>query len=244
MDGFLLGMPKVLTTTDYEVIKNYDGYFLDIVVTKVGVHRSFPLLSFKTEEGIRNFSNDLVGKTIRIDKISLEDAIRFQGIEFEVVRGYYFDEGFNSKINETIRFIFGKRLALKKEGNPAQEIYKLIMNSGYGKSIMKPVETEQRYFDNEEDWNTYYSRNYNWITSYVKFGQKIKAKSVKTLVEHFNIAQVGSSILSWSKRIMNEVMCLAEDTGLDLYYQDTDSIHIKDCDISTLADVYKSVYGR
>jgi len=244
MDGFLLGVPKVLETTNYEVIKKYDGYFLDIIITKVGVHRSFPLLSFKTEEGIRNFSNDLIGKTIRIDKISLEDAIRFQGIEFEVVRGYYFNEGFNAKINDTIRFIFGKRLALKKEGNPAQEIYKLIMNSGYGKSIMKPVETEIHNFDNEEEWNTYYSRNYNWITSYVKFGTKIKAKSVKTLVEHFNIAQVGSSILSWSKRIMNEVMCLAEDTGLELYYQDTDSIHIKDCDISTLAGAYKSVYGR
>ena len=29
-----------------------------------------------------------------------------------------------------------------------------------------------------------------------------------------------------SKRIMNEVMCLAEDLGLNIYYQDTDSMHI------------------
>jgi len=29
-----------------------------------------------------------------------------------------------------------------------------------------------------------------------------------------------------SKRIMNEVMCLAEDLGIEIYYTDTDSMHI------------------
>ena len=244
MDGFLKGVPKVLDTTDYNVIKNYDGYFVDIKITKVGIHRAFPLMSYKNEEGIRTFSNDMVGRVIRVDKVALEDLITFQQVEFEVIRGYYFNEGFNTKINETIRYTFQKRLALKKQGNPAQEIYKLIMNSGYGKSIMKPVEAEQRYFDDEDTWNTYYSRNYNWITSYVKFGSKVKVKSVKTLVEHFNIAHVGSSILSWSKRIMNEVFCTAEDNGIDMYYQDTDSCHLKDADIPKLARAFQEKYGR
>lgn len=30
-----------------------------------------------------------------------------------------------------------------------------------------------------------------------------------------------------SKRVMNEVMCLAEDNGIDIKYQDTDSMHIE-----------------
>jgi hypothetical protein len=47
-----------------------------------------------------------------------------------------------------------------------------------------------------------------------------------------------------SKRIMNEVMCSAEDIGVELYYQDTDSIHIKDCDIKRLADAFQEKYGR
>lgn len=34
-------------------------------------------------------------------------------------------------------------------------------------------------------------------------------------------------ILDMSKRIMNEVICLAEDLKIKLFYQDTDSIHIE-----------------
>tara|TARA_R110001606_G_scaffold12368_2_gene53964 strand:- start:12 stop:515 length:504 start_codon:yes stop_codon:yes gene_type:complete len=47
-----------------------------------------------------------------------------------------------------------------------------------------------------------------------------------------------------SKRIMNEVMCLAEDNGLTIYYQDTDSLHIHSEDVKILVDKYKEVYGK
>ena len=43
---------------------------------------------------------------------------------------------------------------------------------------------------------------------------------------------------------MNEVMCLAEDNGIIIYYQDTDSIHIKKSDVPLLAKLYKEKYGR
>lgn len=244
MDGFLLGKPKILTTTNYELIKSYDGFYIEIEIKKLGTRRAFPLMSYRSDEMIRVFTNDMVGRRIIVDKVSLEDLIEFQQVEFDVIRGYYFDEGFNTKIKESIKFLFDERLRLKKEGNPAEQIYKLIMNSGYGKSIMKPVETESRIFDDEEKFNIYLSRNYNWITSWCKFGAKTEVKSVKTLVSHFNIAQVGTMILAWSKRIMNEVMTTAEDNGLEIYYQDTDSMHIKDCDISKLSNAYKVKYGR
>ena len=248
MDGFLQGKPKILTTTNYDEIKKYDGFFIEIVIKAVGIHRSFPLMSYRNDEMIRTFTNDMIGHKIIIDKVSLEDLIEFQHVEFEVVRGYYFDEGFNTQIKNSIKFLFDERLRLKKEGNPAETIYKLIMNSGYGKSIMKPVESENRFFDDEDTFNVYLSRNYNWITSWIKFGkegkQKIEVKSVKTLVSHFNIAQVGTMILAWSKRIMNEVMTTAEDNGLEIYYQDTDSMHIKDCDIPILSQKFKEKYGR
>jgi hypothetical protein len=47
-----------------------------------------------------------------------------------------------------------------------------------------------------------------------------------------------------SKRIMNEVICSAEDNDLKIYYQDTDSIHINDEDIVKLKDIYESKYNR
>jgi hypothetical protein len=247
MDGFLKGVPKVIEKLNYDWIKTQDGYFIDIIIKNVGIKRKFPLMSYKNESGVRLFTNDMIGRTIRVDKYTLEDIIKFQKIEFEVVRGYYFNEGFNSKVRDVITTIFNKRLEAKKVKNPIEMVYKLIMNSGYGKSIMKPVETESKFFDtyeNEDEFNVYLSRNYNWITSYVKFGNKIKVNKVKTLVDHFNIAQVGVCILSNSKRIMNEVMCLAEDNNIDLYYQDTDSMHLRNDHIPVLSKVFKETYNR
>ena len=47
-----------------------------------------------------------------------------------------------------------------------------------------------------------------------------------------------------SKRIMNEVMCLAEDEGINIYYQDTDSMHIEADKLNQLAEAFKNKYNR
>ena len=244
MDGFLKGSPKVLKELSYDFLQKQDGYFVDIVIKSVGVHRKFPLMSYMNENGVRNFTNDMIGRTMRVDRYTLEDLIKFQKIEFDVVRGYYFDDGFNTKIKETILFCFNERLKKKKEGNPAQEIYKLLMNSGYGKTIMKPVDSDVKFFESKEQYETYHRRHYNWITSHIYFGNKVRCDMVKPLNEHYNRAHVGTCILSMSKRIMNEVMCLADDEKLDIYYQDTDSMHLQDKDISVLSSKFKDIYGR
>ena len=246
MDGYLKGLPKVINNLDYNTIRGYDGYFLEIIIKSVGIARKFPTMSFVNENGIRTFTNDMVGKTIFIDKIALEDAIKYQKIEFEVIRGYYFDEGFNTKINETIQHIFNERKKLKAQKNPAEVVYKLIMNSAYGKSILKEIETEIQFFNNEEDMNVFISRNYNWVQNYeaVDGSTMWILEKVNPINNHFNIPHVGVSILSMSKRIMNEVMGLAEDNGLEMFYQDTDSIHITADHIEILAKLYYGVYGK
>ena len=43
---------------------------------------------------------------------------------------------------------------------------------------------------------------------------------------------------------MNEVMCTAEDLGIRIFYQDTDSMHIEMNRLNELADEYKSRFGR
>jgi len=244
MDGFLKGKPKVITNLDYNEIKNKDGYFIDIKILKVGIKRDFSLMSQKNGDGIRIFKNGMENEILRVDKTSLEDLIKFHEIEFEIIRGYYFDEGFNTKIKDTIKFLFDERLRYKKEKNNIEMVYKLIMNSGYGKTIMKAPETDTKFFDDEARFEVFYSRNYNWITTYQKFDTKIKVDIVKTINDHKNRCHIGVCILSMSKRIMNEVMCLAEDNNIKLYYQDTDSIHIKDCDIKKLESIYNTKYKR
>jgi len=247
LPGFLQGVPKVITNVSYDWVKQQDGYFVEIVVQSVGIHRKFPLMSYVNENGVRTFTNEMIGKTMFVDKTTLEDLIQFQNITFSIVRGYYFNEGFNTKINSVIRYVFNERVKAKKEKNDIQLVYKLIMNSGYGKSIMKPVESDYKFFNvykGEDELNTFISRNYNWIKCFTRFGNTVKVEMVKRLSTHSNIAQVGVSILSMSKRIMNEVMCCAEDNGIDIYYQDTDSMHLKDADIPKLGDAFSSKYQR
>jgi hypothetical protein len=39
-------------------------------------------------------------------------------------------------------------------------------------------------------------------------------------------------------------MCLADDIGIQIYYQDTDSMHMNESDIATLSDAFEKKYGR
>lgn len=244
MPGFLKGIPKVLKFFKYDDVKGLDGYFVDVKIINVGIKRQFPLMSYKNEKGVRVFTNDMIGRVITVDKTQLEDLIKFHEIDFQILRGYYFNEGFNTKIRNCVHKVFTKRLEMKAIGNPMELIYKLLLNSGYGKNIMKPVDTETQIFDSIDRFDVFLSRNYNWIRSYEYFGEKVKVKMIKTINDHFNIPHVGTSILSMSKRIMNEVMCLAEDLGIFIYYQDTDSMHLLDSDIKLLTENFNKQYNR
>lgn len=43
---------------------------------------------------------------------------------------------------------------------------------------------------------------------------------------------------------MNEVCCLAEDLGIEIYYTDTDSMHIEMEKLDILAKEFEKIYGR
>ena len=55
---------------------------------------------------------------------------------------------------------------------------------------------------------------------------------------------LGCQILSYSKRIMKQVMCLADDQNIKIHYQDTDSMHIEAHKVDMLNRLYKRKYGK
>jgi len=244
MKGFLKGSPKVLNNLSYYFLKEQDGYFVKIEITKINKHRAFPLSS-EVINGVRTFNNN--PKVLFIDKIALEDLIKYQDIEFNIIQGYYFNEGYNIEIRRCIDHLFKERLKKKNEGNPAQVVYKLLMNSSYGMTLLKPISTDDKVFNDSKTLNTYIAKNFDFIKEFTQIGKntdKWALKAVKPINNHFNVCHVGVEILSMSKRIMNEVMCLAEDHEIPIYYQDTDSMHILDKDIKTLESLYKEEYKR
>jgi hypothetical protein len=79
-----------------------------------------------------------------VDHITFEDLIQFQKIECKVLRGYYFNGRRDKSIKNIVEGLFNLRLKYKNEGNPTQEIIKLLLNSNYCKTILKPIETNEK----------------------------------------------------------------------------------------------------
>ena len=89
------------------------------------------------------------------------------------------------------------------------------------------------------------SKYYNIVTEIVQLNDKTSmVKEVIPICDHFNYSHAGVEVLSMSKRIMNEVMTLAQDSKLKIFYQDTDSMHIDDDAIEKLQEKFKNKYGR
>jgi hypothetical protein len=250
LGGFLKGTPKVIQNNDLNMnfLNKQDGYFVKIRINKVNKHLKFPLLN-KKNDGVREFINNMESHEdkqsfIYIDKISLEDAIKFQNIEFDILQGYYFNEGRNNKITEVIKNLYDERVKLKQQKNPAQIVYKLLLNSVYGKTILKASDTKTEII-NENKYEKFINYHYNDLKNLVVLdGNKYLAQTKTSINDHFNKAQIGSEILAMSKRIMNEVITTAEDNNLNVYYQDTDSLHIDFDDVKILEDKYYEKYNK
>ena len=132
---------QYLTSIPPELAK-YSAFIIEIKITKVNKHYPFPLIVQHTEDGNLNKDSDIDEEhpvTLVVDNIYLEDLINFQYITFDVIRGYGWTGKKDYRIQKVIKQIFNKRLEYKKTNNPLQQLYKLIMNSCYGKCIEKPV---------------------------------------------------------------------------------------------------------
>lgn len=251
-NGFLKGKPKLWNDTIDIMDEKITGYFIEININDVKKYRDYPLLSKKNEEGIRNFDNNIRGRGIFVDKYGLEDLIKYQNIEYTIIRGYYFDEGYNTNVKDFIKELFEERLKKKKEGNPVESVYKLLMNSFYGKLIQKPLNHDFKFIYGKNKFEKYLSYNFNSIDSYTKIKEGIYyIKIHRCIKNHFSAPHLGSEILSYSKRIMNNVMTLAEDLNIEIYYQDTDSMHIdariredKKTGIELLNEEYIKLYNK
>ena len=161
-----------------------------------------------------------------IDKVGLEEIIEYHIAEFEIIDAYYYDQGRNNNINHVIEYLYNLKLKLKKTlKSPAHIVIKLLMNSMYDKTIVKPVETDTIDKDNNDGFEKYASCSYNYIDSVIEVTAIYYIKKNKSCLSHYKYVQCGVEILSMSKQIMNTVFSCADDCGVKMYYQCTYSIH-------------------
>ena len=117
------------------------------------------------------------------------------------------------------------------------------MNSMYGKTIIKPVETDTIVKGNKNDFEKYISLNHNYIDSVTGANIKFYIKKAKSILSHFNYVHCGVEILSMSKRIMNKLFSCAYDLNITIYYQDTDSMHLNYDDADKVVEGYNEKYN-
>ncbi len=258
------GKPKVLTkkmlNTEYLLEHLFDddqeygtkdkfisSFYVEVRIKSIGINRDFPLVvvdkEFNKDLDVPRSSNNCC--TMYVDHIGFQDLIQFQKCEMEVVRGYYYNGNRDHTIRTEVKKLFELRLKYKKEGNPLQEVIKLILNSIYGKTILKPIETKVKFIK-DKDAVRFLRKNYNSIVELEPLynSNTTMFKQLKSIVRHFNFCPLGVNILSMSKRIMNEVFTTAEDAGMHVFYQDTDSGHYYAKDIPVLQKVFSEKYHR
>jgi hypothetical protein len=228
------------------LIKNLENwiarFFVLVEILEIGKELEFPLILKQTKYGV-NYVNKL-GR-MHFDHITFMDLIEFQNVKMGVIRGYYYDGKRDFAIRDEIQKIFEIRKRYKSEGNPLHEIYKLILNSIYGKTILRPIDTSTKLMGNDAA-TKHINRYYNQIeeSESILGCEFQRITELKPINKHFNFCSLGVNILSMSKRIMKEVMCLAENNGIKIYYQDTDSCHLKRSDVPKLCDLYDTTYHR
>lgn len=242
-------IPLELYELDYNYLrsqKDITAYVVEIYITAINKPRDFPLVIHKDPNTGKITNTNEAPVRMTVCDIELEDLVEFQQIEFHIIRGLKWTGPRDYTIQETVRDLFNKRAAYKKEKNPLENSYKLLLNSIYGKTIQKAIDHEYKYYKPDTNFKQWLVNHSNRVENFtiIKDSDIVRIKEVMPIHKHFNNTLLGVQILAMSKRLMNRVMCLADDFHLDVYYQDTDSMHIRRDQVPVLERAFASKYGR
>ena len=246
LNGYPLGPPKNIPIEDLKskkFMKYADEYYLKILITKVRNKLDFPTLTKTGENGERLWINDMEGEEVYVDRISLEELMEHHDIDFEVKTGVMFNEGYNDKIGKVVKKLYDLRTKYKKEKNPVQLLYKLMLNTAYGKTIQKPKDSRIIWRDNTKTSEDNLIKTFGESIQYIstsKNSKMFKAKIRIGIINHWAMPHCGSLVLSQSKRIMNKFLVEFEN---ETYYSDTDSLFTTETGYQRLKEKYPEALG-
>lgn len=245
-------------STSDQPFMSFDGFTVACKIKEMRIKRHFPILCYKDKEGCHWTNEARPDEVLVMNEIDLRNLIDFHEASIEVIDGYVWNQGKDFSCRQAIQDLYDCRVNAKKVGNPVQMVVKLIMNSAYGKSVLKFVPKQKDYVT-EKLLEPFLAKHAASVTSYYPLGlnpDNARLWCVESVAEYFDSFNKGhpdmypnwwgARILSMSKRIMCEVMCLAEDIGVPIYYTDTDSMVLDDAggQLQRLATAFQDKYGR
>lgn len=232
-------------------------YTVEIRITAVNKKQhSVPFIAHRKKNKSIDYLNALPNGPIEVtvDRQTLEDYLEFHQIEFEVLRGIYWSGSKNTQWGAVIENLYQERLKCKAAGfGVRSDNLKLIMNSAYGKTIMRTTPTEkvfipiQRTCKGKKIDNPWRLTIFNQlqITKSFRFvgSHQIELTRFRKDISH-TLSKYGSMILAASKHIMNRVFNLMSDMKQPIYYTDTDSFVVDRSSRLLLADAFRVRYGK
>ena len=254
--GYVTGIPKFWQgpeggTEEFpEELKGAHDYTVSVIVYKVGRPLPFPVLSLREEDGGRHFTNEFgeEGTHMKMNKTTLEDAIKYhRGVTIRYKQALYWkDTPLNATCGMLTQFLFEDRLRLKKEDNVAGATSrKYILNMTFGKSIQRPILTTTTFVEGEDQITDYMARHSVTMRTCHRIRDDMAVmERRKTIGTHYCMPHIGGAILAKAKSIMHEVMTLAYDNGIEIYYMDTDSMLMGCEDLPRLGDLFEKETGR
>ena len=220
----------------------YFHYIIRIRITRITKYQQIPFVSLKIRGLVRRFNaGELPPEPLVVDKITLEDYDKYCGIEYEVIEGLCWDNEGITECKSTIVLLKELRDEYKRAGNPAQILIKLIMNMGYGKNVLKKAD-ESHVIKELSESLQYISERFGLFKTMTEFGNHAEITMAK-YDESFTRNHIGSMILSMSKRCFHEVLDLCNFLQINVYYVDTDSMHVDRDKIPMLATAYEQKFN-
>ena len=173
-----------------------------MLIKKVNKHLHFPLIVVKDKRTKTNKNtNDAEGYKMVVDNITLEDFVKYQNVECEIIRGYKWTDEKDFQIRKLIKGLHKYRCEFKKTKNPMQEVVKLIMNSAYGKMIQKPIKDKLVY----KKYKSEKKKKEGELDDLDKYMIKNSAKIVEINKINEYIAQVKTTKPSASRKKSSEM---------------------------------------
>lgn len=112
------------------------------------------------------------------------------------------------------------------------------------------VEVDMSQFGPKYTWkkverlSQHIASNFDTILAVREMGNDNVEIKEQCVDDSYNRAHIGIAILDYSKRIMSEIMDLANDLGIVIYYSDTDSLILDNMALPKLEKEYFERYGK
>jgi len=225
MQQFPIGRYRVLNYDERESLRlelnnlSYKKFCIAKCVVQVPNNCWFPLLQKREKNRVIYKCGKFKGIYTNVD---LEESIKWndskvlkieEAIEWETSRKIF---------KNFIEHVYNLRKNAKEKGSSIQAVFKVILNSSYGKFLQVSNTTTEivqkdkltKFFESK------YARTANKIND-----NYFSVKVINKVSKFTNLpCYIGAFVLSYSKRLMNEVFSYL--TPKDLYYSDTDSVYI------------------